>query len=194
MLVGANVARDLEDLDISTSLGTGSSLAGDATRQVEERIARLTGGGSESAYALKNQMSEVLMEKVGIFRGEAGLAESVEELRELQERAHNLGLHASGNAASPEVAAALRLPGMLRLATSVAYGALQRTESRGSHYREDYPARDDANWLTRTLARWEPGADLPTLEYEPVEITELPPGDRGYGEGQVTAAAEQAGE
>ena len=83
---------------------------------------------------------------------------------------------------------------MLRLATSVAYGALQRTESRGSHYREDYPARDDANWLTRTLARWEPGADLPTLEYEPVEITELPPGDRGYGEGQVTAAAEQAGE
>ncbi|MEE8362789.1 MAG: fumarate reductase flavoprotein subunit [Dehalococcoidia bacterium] len=194
MLVGANVARDLEDLDISTSLGTGSSLAGDATRQVEERIARLTGGGSESAYALKNQMSEVLMEKVGIFRGEAGLAESVEELRELQERAHNLGLHASGNAVSPEVAAALRLPGMLRLATSVAYGALQRTESRGSHYREDYPARDDANWLTRTLARWEPGADLPTLEYEPVEITELPPGDRGYGEGQVTAAAEQAGE
>jgi fumarate reductase flavoprotein subunit len=67
----------------------------------------------------------------------------------------------------------------------VAFGALQRTESRGSHYREDYPARDDVNWLKRTLSTWPAGADLPALTYEPVRITEMPPGDRGYGESQT---------
>jgi fumarate reductase flavoprotein subunit len=57
-----------------------------------------------------------------------------------------------------------------------------RTESRGSHAREDYPHRDDVNWLKRTLATWKEGAELPDLNYEPITITEIPPGDRGYGE------------
>ena len=73
---------------------------------------------------------------------------------------------------------------MLKLALCVAYGALQRTESRGAHFREDYPRRDDAQWLTRTLAYWrDPEQRVPTLEYEPVNVRqmELPPGWRGYG-------------
>ena len=72
---------------------------------------------------------------------------------------------------------------MLRLALCISQGALNRTESRGSHYREDYPKRDDANWLKRTLAYWPPGRRAcRNLKYEPVKITELPPGARGYGE------------
>jgi fumarate reductase flavoprotein subunit len=73
---------------------------------------------------------------------------------------------------------------MLKLALCVAHGALQRTESRGAHYREDYPRRDDATWLRRTLARWGSDSDtLPTLAYEPLDVMamELPPGWRGYG-------------
>jgi len=73
---------------------------------------------------------------------------------------------------------------MLKLALCVAYGALQRTESRGAHYREDYPQRNDRDWLKRTLASW-PNSEqtLPTLEYEDLDIMsmELPPGWRGYG-------------
>ncbi|MEK7767171.1 MAG: fumarate reductase flavoprotein subunit, partial [bacterium] len=78
-----------------------------------------------------------------------------------------------------------------RLATCIAFGALQRTESRGSHYREDFPKRDDAKWLSRTLATWKDGSSLPNLAYEPITITELPPGDRGYGE--ASAGAKPAG-
>jgi len=64
----------------------------------------------------------------------------------------------------------------------VAYGAYQRTESRGCHTREDYEARNDRDWLNRTLATWKEGDDLPTLNYEPAsEVMELPPGERGYG-------------
>jgi fumarate reductase flavoprotein subunit len=73
---------------------------------------------------------------------------------------------------------------MLRLALCIAYGALTRTESRGAHFRQDFPRRDDSQWLKRTLARWGGDGDtLPTLGYEPLDVMamELPPGWRGYG-------------
>jgi fumarate reductase flavoprotein subunit len=58
-----------------------------------------------------------------------------------------------------------------------------RTESRGAHFRQDFPRRDDSAWLKRTLARWPDGATLPVLAYEPLDVMqmELPPGWRGYG-------------
>ena len=87
-----------------------------------------------------------------------------------------------GQGADPELVNAMRLPGMLKLALTIARGALERKESRGSHFREDYPKRDDENWLKRTLAYWPEGAKLPELKYESITITEIPPGDRGYGE------------
>ena len=73
---------------------------------------------------------------------------------------------------------------MLKLALCVAYGALTRTESRGAHFRQDYPRRNDAEWLKRTLATWKNADDtLPSLSWEPLDVMqmELPPGWRGYG-------------
>lgn len=81
---------------------------------------------------------------------------------------------------------ALRVPGMLKLALCTAYGALMRTESRGAHAREDYPERNDKDWLVRTLAYWNEGDSLPTLKYEPATpFFIMPPGDRGYGGGKI---------
>ena len=76
---------------------------------------------------------------------------------------------------NPELSFALRLKGMLQLALVTAMGALARTESRGAHYRSDFPLRDDAGWLNRTLVR------SPQFSYEPVGVIDLPPGHRGYG-------------
>jgi fumarate reductase flavoprotein subunit len=188
MVVGKTVAEDLAGSEFSFS----ESLVRSARALVEERLGRLASYGHEYVYDLRQQMSDVLMEKVGVFRNGGQLAEAVEELQQLYLRSQRLGLRSSGRGPNPEAAAALRLPGMLRLAITIAYGALQRTESRGSHYREDYPARDDKNWLERTLAFWPDGADLPRLAYEPVRITELPPGERGYGETQAAARKEDA--
>ncbi len=179
-IVGETVSMDVSGSEAVCPVG----LAEEAIGNVHERVRKLStaNGKSENVYELRAQMEQALMDNVGIFRTGAGLQRAVDALQELGKRAGSLRLRSSGLGANPEVSAALRLPGQLRLALSIAYGALQRTESRGSHCREDYPSRDDAAWLTRTLATWGEGKTLPQLAYEPVNITELPPGDRGYGE------------
>jgi succinate dehydrogenase flavoprotein subunit len=146
--------------------------------------ALLAGRGSEDANALKARMQEIMTAKVSIFRTGEDLAAAVEELQALLKRSRDLGLKSTQAGSNPELVAAYRLPKMLKVALTVAYGALTRTESRGAHFRQDYPRRNDAEWLHRTLATW-PSADdtLPTLAREPLDVKqmELPPGWRGYG-------------
>ena len=185
MVVGERVA----DFAKEQSLSFPFSLVEDAMAAQAQRLADLRSrkNGDEDAFALRHQMEETLLNNVGIFRTGEALQEAVTTLQGLYERAQHVRLRSSGLGPNPELLAALRLPGMLRLALCISYGALQRTESRGSHYREDYPRRDDDNWLKRTLAYWKPGAPMPELQYEPVNITELPPGSRGYGEMPIEA-------
>ena len=159
----------------------------DATAKVRERIENLLRGTGDDCYALRNAMQDIMMEHVGIFRNGKDLEAGVAKLQDLLERSKNMRLR-GGNIPGPhgELSMALRVPGMLKLALCTAYGAQQRTESRGAHAREDYPERNDKDWLVRTLATWKEGDSLPTLNYEkatPFYI--LPPGDRGYGGGEI---------
>lgn len=159
----------------------------DAAKSVLARIDSLKKGTGDDCYTIRNAMQDVMMEYVGIFRNGKDLRTGVEKLQELLERSKNMRLAGRGvPGQDAELAMALRVPGMIRLALCVAYGALQRTESRGAHAREDFPERNDRDWLKRTLATWKEGDTLPTLTYEdatPFFI--LPPGDRGYGGGRI---------
>lgn len=122
--------------------------------------------------------------KVGIFRTGRELEEAVDALQKLLLRSRSIRVRGHAAGANPELMTAYRTQKMLKLALCVAYGALTRTESRGAHFREDFPRRDDRDWLKRTLATWPGERDtLPTLRYEPLDVMkmELPPGWRGYG-------------
>lgn len=128
-----------------------------------------------------------------VFRNEKDLTACVGVLQELLKRSEHVGLVSNGLGANPELAAALKIRGQIRLALCIAQAALMRRESRGSHNREDYPARDDTNWLNRTLAYWPEGRDLPELKYEDATPWfEIPPGERGYGGGKIIPADPQA--
>ena len=158
-----------------------------AALKVKDRIAALLRGTGDGCYTLRNEMQDVMMEHVGIFRNGKDLEAGVVKLQNLLERCKNMRL-GSGNIPGPnaELSMALRVPGMLKLALCTAYGALMRTESRGAHAREDHPERNDKDWLVRTLAYWNEGDSLPTLRYEPATpFFILPPGDRGYGGGKI---------
>jgi fumarate reductase flavoprotein subunit len=119
--------------------------------------------------------------RLGVFRTGDEIETAVADLKRLLREVSTMGLRSSSPGLNPELTYALRLPGMLKLALATAVGALARKESRGAHHRIDYPQRNDAEWLNRTLARWQPGADAPELSYEPVGLLDLPPGHRGYG-------------
>jgi len=184
-VVGAKVVEFLKGTDATFK----TSAVRDAFSKQEQRIKDLINGthGRENAFLVREEMHDALIHGAGIFRNGKDLAESVETLKGTLARARKVGLGSNGIGASPELALALKIEGMVKLALCVTQGALMRTESRGAHTREDYPDRNDHDWLNRTLAYWKTGSDeLPTLTYEPATPSyELPPGERGYGGGKI---------
>ncbi len=164
-------------IDIPTSLIYG------ALAKEEARLKSfMNNGGSENAYEIRTRMQEIMTTKIGIFRKGADMESAVAELEELYKRSFKVSVK-DVVGPNPELIYAYRTQKMLRVALSVAYGALNRKESRGAHYREDFPVRNDIEWLNRTIATWKEGDTLPTLNYEKLDISkmELPPGFRGYG-------------
>jgi fumarate reductase flavoprotein subunit len=178
-VVGARVAKYVAGTTLESDLG----LALRMLKQADERVDALMrrDGSGPSVYEIRDAMGEVMIGKVGIFRSGDALEEAVAELGGLLAACDKAVLRCKDPGMNPELTFALRLPGMLRLALTVATGALAREESRGAHSRIDFPLRDDKKWLNRTLARWTDGANMPSLSYEPVGLLDLPPGHRGYG-------------
>ncbi|MFB2654158.1 fumarate reductase flavoprotein subunit [Shewanella seohaensis] len=181
MIIGKYVADFCEN----NSLEIDTQLAEKFMRQVQIEIDTLVDGeGYESPFELKREMQRIMMDYVGIFRNGPELDKAVTELKALLERSRKLGVKCKKRHANPELVEALRVKRMLKVALTVACGAAARTESRGAHAREDYPQRNDRDWLNRTLASW-PDAEalVPVLSYEPLDVMkmELPPGYRGYG-------------
>jgi len=183
MIVGEFIADFCDKADNDIRIPTG--VIKDFVQREQAKLdGLLLGNGTEDASALKARMQEIMTAKVGIFRKGTDLEQAVDELQKLLVRSRSIGLRASTPGPNPELVTAYRTRMMIKLALTVAYGALVRTESRGAHFREDFPRRNDAEWLKRTLATWKNDSDtLPTLSYEAIDIgrMELPPGWRGYG-------------
>nr|WP_283771888.1 fumarate reductase flavoprotein subunit [Shewanella sp. 8A] len=181
MIIGKYVADFCEN----NSLEINTQLAEKFMRQVQTEIDTLVDGdGQENPFELKHAMQRIMMDYVGIFRNGPELDKAVNELKALLERSRKLGIKCKKRHANPELVEALRVKRMLKVALTVACGAAARTESRGAHAREDYPQRNDRDWLNRTLASWPDANALePVLSYEPLDVMkmELPPGYRGYG-------------
>ena len=188
-IVGGKVAEFLKGYEVSFDTAT----TRDAVSKDRERIDALIQckNGKENVFAVRNDMQDELMDRVGIFRNGKDLQTAVDNLQGIYARAQQVGLRSNGIGVNPELSLALKIEGMVRLSLCAAYAALQRTESRGCHAREDYEARNDRDWLKRTLATWDEGANLPTLNYEPVSPTfELAPGERGYGTCKIISCTE----
>ncbi|WP_291328034.1 fumarate reductase flavoprotein subunit [Desulfovibrio sp. UCD-KL4C] len=187
-IVGRKIVEFLETYECSIPTAVISQTAA----KQQQRISDIVSGknGNENVYRIREAMQDALDKGAHVFRTEEGLTKCINTLQKTLQRAREVGLQTDGCGASPELSAALKIEGQVKLALCVAYGALQRKESRGSHNREDYPARNDRDWLTRTLAYWKnPDDDLPTLEYEDATPSyEIPPGDRGYGKMQIISA------
>ncbi len=181
MIVGEFVA----DHCAKSTLNINTKLIEKFVKREERKLVKLLNRDTgENPFKLKKEMQEIMMDKVGIFRNQADLEKAVEELKVLNQRAKNIAIRNRISSSNPELVEAIRVPKMIKLAQCVAYGAMLRTESRGAHAREDFPERNDRDWLKRTLTAWpSEEMDLPEVSYEPLDIMkmEMPPGSRGYG-------------
>ena len=145
----------------------------------EERLeAVLRSHGRENPYALWEEMGHWMTDHVSVIRRNDNLQKTDEKLVELKERLTHIGVSDTGRWANQAVVFALQLQNMMELARVITLGALRRNESRGAHYKPDFPERDDANWLKTTLAKWTP--DGPEFSEEAVDTALLQPKERKY--------------
>jgi succinate dehydrogenase / fumarate reductase flavoprotein subunit len=134
--------------------------------------------GDEGVSAIRDEMRRVMNEKVWIFRRGDELKSALKEIRQLKKRFKSVRVEDKGRSFNTGLVEALQLDFTLDLAEVTVVSALARTESRGAHYRLDYPKRDDETWLKHTLAYYT--KDGPRLEYIPVTITKWSPSARTY--------------
>lgn len=149
---------------------------GEVRSRVETLLRRTSG---ERPANLRTRLRDVMMEHVGVFRTAEGLRQAKEVVAELTERYSHVCLDDKGRAFNTNLLEVLELGHLLDLAQVLVECAQARTESRGAHYRADFPERDDHHWLRHTLAfrRCDGGVDL---RYKPVTITRFPPKERTY--------------
>jgi succinate dehydrogenase / fumarate reductase flavoprotein subunit len=134
--------------------------------------------GKERPADIRDALQDEMMDKASVFREAKGLAAMREKLRELRERHQQVRIGDQSARYNTELLEVIELGGLLDLAEVLVESALARQESRGAHFREDFPKRDDPNWLKHTLAyKGERGIEF---KYKPVTITKFEPKERKY--------------
>jgi succinate dehydrogenase / fumarate reductase flavoprotein subunit len=136
------------------------------------------GSGKENVFDIGNEMKKVMFDDVGVFRTEEGMQNALAKVNELQERFKQVKVQDTGKIFNTELLNAWEMANLLDMAEVVTASALNRKESRGGHAREDYPERDDGNWLKHTLI-WKEDGKL-KIGYKPVVLTRFEPKKRVY--------------
>ncbi|HEX6970692.1 MAG TPA: succinate dehydrogenase flavoprotein subunit [Limnochordia bacterium] len=154
-------------------------LPSDADAWAREQVEGIRAGrGTERVAEIRRVLREEMMDKAGVYRTGEGLTQMQRILDELRERYGKIRIDDRGRRFNTDLLEAIELGNLLDIATAIVAGALGRKESRGAHSREDYPERDDKNFLAHTLVyRREDGLEL---KYKPVKITRFQPEERKY--------------
>ncbi len=134
----------------------------------------------ESPAILRDEMTGVMEAHCGVFRNRERLTKGLEKIRELKERYKKAALTDKGECYNNELLSVLELGSMLDVSEAILLGAINREESRGSHWRTDYPGRNDAQWLKHTLVTKDPSTGGLKISYKPVTITKFKPEERKY--------------
>ncbi|WP_397539537.1 succinate dehydrogenase flavoprotein subunit [Rummeliibacillus pycnus] len=145
-----------------------------------EEVLRLD--GNENAYLLHKELGEVMTNNVTVVRYNDKLEETLVKLQELKERWNNININDTSKWSNQGVQFTRQLKNMLALANVITKGALLRDESRGAHYKPDFPERNDEKFLKTTIAEFTPSFD-PKISYEEVDISLIKPRKRDYSKG-----------
>jgi len=149
-------------------------------RQQEINDGLMKADGNENPFLLWRELGAVMTENCTVIRYNKKCEEADAKVVELLNRFQKINLSDRAQWANTTVAFARQLYNMLQLSRVIAQGAAMRDESRGSHYKPDFPERDDKNWMKTTKATFAPDLDEPKFEFEPVDAALIPPRPRKY--------------
>ncbi len=152
-------------------------------RQQELNEAIIKSEGGENQYKLHEELGKVMTDNVTVVRYNDRLQATDDKIRELQERFGKISINDSNLWATQAVPHARQLANMLELARVITLGALNRNESRGAHYKPDFPERDDENFMKTTIAEY--SAEAPVLSYDPVDVSLVEPRKRDYSKAKA---------
>ena len=143
-------------------------------REEQERIRLLMSNSpGVRTWQVREELGRLLSQNFGIFRTTESMLQAQEGVRTLRQRARHVFIEDRGKVFNTDLIQALELSALIDVAETIVAGAIAREESRGAHYRSDFPDRDDARWLKHTLAHRTP--EGPSLSHQPVTITRFPP-------------------
>ena len=180
MIVGPSAVRYANGLDKGAA-AIESSVYETAVRREKELNDRLLGGeGTVNPHLLHEELGAWMTENVTVIRYNSKLKKTDEKIEDLLEKYKEISLPDRGSWANKEILFARRLYNMMQLARVVTLGAWRRNESRGSHYKPEFPTRDDANWLKTTKAKFRSPTEEPEFSYEDVDIRHIKPRPRNY--------------
>ncbi len=154
--------------------------AAELQRQKEKNAALLSNPGTENPFKLWRELGDTMTKHATIIRYNAGLAEADAKIVELLDRYRNVNLSDKTQWANTSFAFARQLQNMLHLARVIVQGARLRDESRGAHYKPDFPERNDAQFLKTTMAKYDATTNAPAFSYAEVDTSLIPPRPRHY--------------
>ncbi|HQU92107.1 MAG TPA: succinate dehydrogenase flavoprotein subunit [Pyrinomonadaceae bacterium] len=157
--------------------------AAEVKRQQEINDSIVTNEGGENQYKLHDEMAKWMTENVTVVRYNDRLKATDEKLLEIQDRYSKISINDSNLWATQAVPHARQLWNMIQLARVITLGALNRNESRGAHYKPDFPDRDDENFLKTTIAEY--SEEAPVFSYEAVDTSLVEPRKRDYSKGKA---------
>jgi succinate dehydrogenase / fumarate reductase flavoprotein subunit len=174
---GPNAVRYARNVQSAASNG---HYEAERKQQEENNATLMNSEGRENPFQLWRELGELMTKDCTVIRYNKNLKGTDAKLVELLERFRHINLSDRSQWANTSVIFTRQLYNMLQLSRVIAQGAGMRDESRGAHYKPDFPERDDKNWLKTTKAYFAPDADEPRFEFEPVDVSLIPPRSRKY--------------
>lgn len=178
MVAGPKAMEYIKKNKLQTPSGNEPAFMKEKKLQDEKWAKILAMKGTENPYFLHKELGDIMTLNVTVIRNNTKLAETDVVLQELMKRWQNIGRSDNVEWGTQEGTFIRQLWNMLELARVITLGALRRNESRGGHYKPEYPERDDENFLKTTIANWTPSG--PELSYEAVDVSLIPPRPRHY--------------
>jgi len=178
MVAGPKAMEFIKKNKRQTPSGNEPAFSKEKKRQEEHWAKILAMKGTENPYLLHKELGDIMTQNVTVVRYNDKLAETDVVLKGLMKRWHNIGRSDNVEWGTQEGTFIRQLWNMMELARVITLGALNRNESRGAHYKPEYPERDDENWLKTTIATWTSSG--PELSYEPVDVSLIPLRARRY--------------